>query len=92
MIKNLILLSHFQNVSVWSRRAKILTTGIPLVFRGLKFEPNAKDRPKWDVLKLALFSFRKQAYCLFGFYIYLSGSINQVEIKDDKKFQTNYRI
>ncbi|MBU4010032.1 MAG: hypothetical protein KJ882_04635, partial [Proteobacteria bacterium] len=31
--------SHFQNVSVWSRsrRMKILTAGIHGVFRGLKF-------------------------------------------------------
>ena len=36
--------SQFQNVSVCSssRKAKILTTGIHVVFRGLKFEPDAE--------------------------------------------------
>jgi len=36
--------SQFQNVSVCSssRKAKILTTGIHVVFQGLKFEPNAE--------------------------------------------------
>ena len=35
--------SQFQNVSVCSRsrKAKILTTGIHVVFRGLKFKPDA---------------------------------------------------
>ena len=37
-------MSQFQNVSVCSRsrKAKILTTGIHVVFRGLKFEPDAE--------------------------------------------------
>jgi hypothetical protein len=29
-----------------SRKARILTTGIPLVFRGLKFEPDADTGQK----------------------------------------------
>jgi len=41
--KDLIILSQFQNVQFCSRsrKAKILTTGIHVVFRGLKFEPDA---------------------------------------------------
>jgi len=37
-------MSQFQNVSVCSRsrKAKILTTGIHVVFRGLKIEPDAE--------------------------------------------------
>ena len=41
---NIELSSQFQNVSVCSRsrKTKILTTGIHVVFRGLKFEPDAE--------------------------------------------------
>jgi hypothetical protein len=41
---NFTITSQFQNVQFCprSRKAKILTTGIPGVFRGLKFEPDAE--------------------------------------------------
>jgi hypothetical protein len=42
--QNTNILSQFQNVQFCprSRKAKILTTGIPGVFRGLKFETDAE--------------------------------------------------
>ncbi len=45
--------SLFQNVQFCprSRKAKILTTGIHLVFRGLKFEPNAGIEQKGTFCK-----------------------------------------
>jgi len=49
ILKNADILSQFQNVQFCSRsrKAKILTTGIHGVFRGLKFEPvEAKRRSR----------------------------------------------
>jgi hypothetical protein len=46
-----------KNVQFWSRsrKAKISTTGIYVIFRGLKFEPDVEIEQKGAFLKVSLF-------------------------------------